>query len=159
MRVQYRIFDEAITKRYGVTIEGWPAVRFGNTFSNVRDSLTLYLAWRSGEARFRKLTSVEKKLWDMTRERLKEERVGSYTSEEIEAARQIHLYWIEYDNKVIGTIGQIAMFMDAPFATLRKWRESGDPRGFGCRPKMGGKRQDKLDTLSPGGIALPAHSR
>lgn len=130
--MQYTGFDEKITKKYGIIIENWPPVQFVplSWQSNMRETLTLYHAWKSGSTKFRQLSKEEKRQWDETRARLKKERAATYGASYLDGsvAKYMPAYLLDFDHKAIGTVDQIAMFMDAPFVLLRKWQESGDPR-------------------------------
>lgn len=65
----YKNFDEKITSKYGVVIEGWPLAKFrgpGDISSKV-ELRVLYQAWESDAARFRRMSDEEFKQWDAAR--------------------------------------------------------------------------------------------
>ncbi len=75
VRMSYKSFDTRITKKYGVTVENWPQLPFSgiSPINNQEHSIALYLLWKSGATRFKRLSPEEKKIWDATREKLQKE--------------------------------------------------------------------------------------
>ncbi|KAJ8092021.1 hypothetical protein AAF712_009492 [Marasmius tenuissimus] len=69
--MQYERFDTSITARYGVVIEGWPSElpfqKAGAFHGDVNKLIQVNEAWKSGAARFRKLTAEEFSAWKTAR--------------------------------------------------------------------------------------------
>ena len=65
----YRNFDDSITAKYGVVLEGWPLERFCNPSDIVSrtEISVLRSSFESGAARFRLLTQAELATWFETR--------------------------------------------------------------------------------------------
>lgn len=62
-RMNYVNFEDAFTRKHGIVVEGWPLREFRNPseIKTIHEVKTLYNAWKSGAARFRKLTQED---WD-----------------------------------------------------------------------------------------------
>jgi len=61
----YKTFDEQITRRHGIVIEGWPLSTFQNP-SSIGSQLelrTLFNSWQSGTAQFCKMSEDEFLSW------------------------------------------------------------------------------------------------
>jgi hypothetical protein len=65
----YRNFDDSITAKYGVVLEGWPLERFCNPSDIVSrtEISVLRSSFESGATRFRLLTQAELATWSETR--------------------------------------------------------------------------------------------
>lgn len=119
VRMAYARFDQKITRKYGVTIENWPPTRFAcpDLASRFTEMVGLYLMWKSGATRFRRLSPQEKKEWDVTRLKLYEKHKkprpsGRSPSPVLVPSRERPASRLLIDPKVIGTIDQIMAFMD-----------------------------------------------
>lgn len=128
----YFNFDANVTGKYGVIIENWPPVPFGSPdrLNKFVDITGLYLMWKSGATRFRRLSAQEKKEWDKTREKLYEERkrlglVPDPSKPKVSLGKR-PAHGLLIDTKTIGTIDQIAAFMD--FVLV--------PKSMPTRPKI-----------------------
>ncbi|KAJ8456300.1 hypothetical protein ONZ45_g18775 [Pleurotus djamor] len=66
-RMNYANFEDSITAKYGVVVEGWPLPKFCSPgdLSSRLELQTLYQAWESGRTRFRKLSNQEHVDWEM----------------------------------------------------------------------------------------------
>lgn len=67
--MNYQNFDDSITAKLGVVIEGWPLNKFCSP-SDVKsrnEVSVLFNAWSSGTARFRRLTTEEWREWEECR--------------------------------------------------------------------------------------------
>lgn len=61
----YKNFDDHITRKHGIVIEGWPLRKFENP-SSVGSQIelkTLLNAWQTGATRFRKMTVADHLAW------------------------------------------------------------------------------------------------
>lgn len=65
----YHNFDDAITAKHGIVLENWPLAKFCNPSQiGSRNEIDIvYQAFRSGTARFRKLSNEEWEKWSETR--------------------------------------------------------------------------------------------
>jgi hypothetical protein len=64
-RMIYKNFDEHITRKYGVVIDGWPLRTFDNP-SSIGSQVELKVllnAWQTGATRFRKMSVKEHMVW------------------------------------------------------------------------------------------------
>ncbi|KAF7794227.1 hypothetical protein EIP86_005359 [Pleurotus ostreatoroseus] len=68
-KMAYKDFEERITDRYGIVVEGWPLRTFSAPGSiGSRPELTALIdAWESGTAKFRRLTPEELDAWKTAR--------------------------------------------------------------------------------------------
>ena len=64
-RMIYKNFDEHITRKHGIVIEGWPLHTFENPSSigSQMELKVLLNAWKTGATRFRKMTVEEHLAW------------------------------------------------------------------------------------------------
>ena len=65
----YKSFDEQITRKHGIIVEGWPLPGFENP-SSIGSQVELRVllnAWQSNAARFRKMSENEFKAWTAVR--------------------------------------------------------------------------------------------
>lgn len=65
----YKSFDEQITRKHGIVVEGWPLPKFENP-SSIGSQVELKVllnAWQSNVARFRKMTENEFQSWNADR--------------------------------------------------------------------------------------------
>jgi hypothetical protein len=65
----YKTFDESITRKHGIVIEGWPLPKFENP-SSIGSQVELKVllnAWQSDVARFRKMSESEFQSWNAER--------------------------------------------------------------------------------------------
>jgi len=64
-RMNYKTFDESITRKHGIVIEGWPLREFKNpsAIGSQVELKVLLNAWQSGVARFRKMPVGEHMAW------------------------------------------------------------------------------------------------
>lgn len=63
--MQYKNFDDHITRKHGIVIEGWPLKTFENP-SSVGSQLELKVllnSWKSGATHFRKMSTTEHMAW------------------------------------------------------------------------------------------------
>ena len=65
-RMYYENFSKHITSKWQVVLEGWPLNKFISPSSLVTKNEVeiLYNAWKTGAAKFRRLSDVEWQLWD-----------------------------------------------------------------------------------------------
>ncbi len=138
-RMHYKSFDSCVTARYGVTIENWPLITFASPpkINNVPSLVSLYLLWKSGATRFRRLSSEEKKQWDKVREDLMREAAkdsapvldNSLKVPPSTPARYPYSYLQQViDTRTIGTIDQVSAFLNPPLRpTGRKCVRKGYP--------------------------------
>ena len=64
----YKTFDEQITRKHGIVVDGWPLPEFENP-SSIGSQVELRVllnAWQSNVARFRKMSENEFKAWKGT---------------------------------------------------------------------------------------------
>lgn len=64
-RMQYKKFEDSITRKHGVLIEGWPLKVFENP-SSIGSHVELKVllnSWQSGATRFRKMSVAEHMAW------------------------------------------------------------------------------------------------
>lgn len=64
-RMLYKNFDDHITRKHGIVIEGWPLKTFENP-SSVGSQLELKVllnSWKSGATRFHKMSAAEHMAW------------------------------------------------------------------------------------------------
>lgn len=131
VRMSYKSFDTRITKKYGVTVENWPQLPFSgiSPINNPEHSIALYLLWKSGATRFKRLSPEEKEIWDATREKLQMER-NKVTSPNLRSlpSRAFPSHRMLLDTKLLGTIDQISEFMFPSYAPKKCPR----PRGEYC---------------------------
>lgn len=61
----YKNFDENITRKHGIVIEGWPLRTFNNpsAIGSQVELKVLLNAWQSGATRFRKMSTEEHMEW------------------------------------------------------------------------------------------------
>jgi len=64
-RMVYKSFKEQITRKHGIVIDGWPLPKFENpsAIGSQVEHRTLFNAWQSGAARFRKMSEDEFMNW------------------------------------------------------------------------------------------------
>lgn len=69
VRMEYSRFDELITRKYGVVVEGWPLKPFRRPGEvQVSNELqVLHDAWKTGRAKFVKLTKEQLSEWEEKR--------------------------------------------------------------------------------------------
>ncbi|KAI0791506.1 hypothetical protein BC629DRAFT_1509993 [Irpex lacteus] len=117
VRMAYKSFDTRITKKYGVIVENWPQLPFASANNTPEDTITLYLLWKSGATRFKRLSPEEKEIWDATREKLQMER-NKVTSPNLRSlpSRAFPSHRMLLDTKLLGTIDQISEFMFPSYA-------------------------------------------
>ncbi len=129
VRMAYKSFDTRITKKYGVIVENWPQLPFASANNTPEDTITLYLLWKSGATRFKRLSPEEKEIWDATREKLQMER-NKVTSPNLRSlpSRAFPSHRMLLDTKLLGTIDQISEFMFPSYAPKKCPR----PRGEYC---------------------------
>ena len=62
----YQNFDENITTKYGVVIDGWPLEEFcsPSDITSWTEVSVLYQSWESGMTRFHKLMSTKLENWE-----------------------------------------------------------------------------------------------
>jgi len=77
-RMVYNNFDETITAKHGIVLENWPLPKFCNPSSigSRTEINVVYQAFRSGAARFRKLSNEEWKQWEEERFQAKFDSMG-----------------------------------------------------------------------------------
>jgi len=65
----YKNFDENITRKHGIVIEGWPLRTFDNpsAIGSQVELKVLLNAWQSGATRFRKMSTEEHMEWVVAR--------------------------------------------------------------------------------------------
>ena len=65
MRMIYKNFEEHITRKHGITIEGWPLSTFDNpsAIGSQMELKVLLNAWRTGATRFRRMNVDEHMAW------------------------------------------------------------------------------------------------
>ncbi|KAI0772177.1 hypothetical protein BC629DRAFT_744292 [Irpex lacteus] len=124
LKMSYTSFDTLVARVFGVTIENWPPIRFAapGLVKSFSDMVGFYLMWKSGATRFRRLSAQEKKEWDATRLKLyKEHRRSSApsTPRVRVPSRERPVHRLLIDPKVIGTVDQIAAFMDPALVPKR----------------------------------------
>jgi hypothetical protein len=61
----YKNFEDNITRKHGIVVEGWPLHTFHNpsAIGSQVELNVLLRAWRTGATRFRKMTEVEYMAW------------------------------------------------------------------------------------------------
>ncbi|KAI0795216.1 hypothetical protein BC629DRAFT_1722878 [Irpex lacteus] len=131
-KMTYTRFDPIITRSYGVTIENWPPVRFvaPGRVEGTGEIIALYLMWKSGATRFRRLSAQEKEEWDATRLKLYKEHRRSLPlprapSTPSVPSRERPSNRFQIDPRAIGTIDQVSAFMDPVlFPKARRGRPS-----------------------------------